>query len=562
MNLRNPIKPVTNYNFKVYRNGVLRQEIDTHNVICDIFYVARSKYTSCTQLHNCPIVVGKGIDVVPSATDRQLKSQLWRLNCDSSVKTYHLRENADDVEWCQLTNKYTIPATTSYVGTITECGLWGRSNECITTHALLLDAEGNPISIEKTDLDLVIIEVSIRFYFNNTEAIKTVPAHRTPFMNNFYQYFSSLTTYGAPLYRCLNENIEALWSLRDPIAGNDVVPWGQDNAPNYFSSHLSTALARDTDTSADTTRPVGEIHVQGARLGADFSNPGQHFIRGLRVANTFIIPLPNEDIFPRYEIKNMEVGIGDGETTEFVCPMNYFIEDTDKVYVDGILQTRGVDYTLECDNNNQMLPELMASNDAIMTGPISIDESTKLPIFRAALTTPKIFSNSSSLDNPSNYITGFDSGNPLFFDMEKEVKVNTFQIGKRYNYLNKGDTTYKLWASDDGEIYTEVASLVKPDNTSACKVTFDTVVARYFKVTVSSRTTAGVYIRWNSDANKYTMPQAYEKDDLCLFGYVGHGIQFTNPPSVDAIITMDASTDLPMKNENFVFDVNMKLTYL
>lgn len=560
MNLRNPIKPVTNYNFKVYRNGILRQEIDTHNIICDIFYVARPGYEQCTQLSACPIVVGNGLDVVPAATDRRLKSQLWRLDCDSSVKTYHLRENEDDVEWCQLTNKYTIPATTSYMGTITECGLWGVSNECITTHALLLDAEGNPISIEKTDLDLVIIEVSIRFYFNNTEAIKTVPAHRTPIMNNFYQYYSWMSSYGTPLFRCLNENIEALWSLRDPIAGNDMVPWG-NNTPSYFSTYLSTALARNKDTSTDKARPVGEVHVQGARLGADFSNPGQHFIKGFRVANMFIIPLPNEDIFPRYEIKDMEVGVGDGETTEFVCPMNYFIQDTDKVYVDGILQTRGVDYTLECDNNNQMLPELMASNDAIMTGPRSTEDNrgVYLPIFRAALTTPKCFDND-SWANPSNNIIDFDSSNPIFFDMEKEVKVNTFQIGKSYNYSNSG-VVYKLWASDDGEIYTEIASITRTTYNTISRVTFDTVIKRYFKVTVSTKSSS-VYINWHNNVGEPTMPSAVDKNELCLFGYVGHGIQFTNPPAVDAIITMDASTDLPMKNENFVFDANMKLTYL
>ena len=39
MNLKSPIDVVTNYNFKVYRNGVLRQEVDTHNVICDWFWV-------------------------------------------------------------------------------------------------------------------------------------------------------------------------------------------------------------------------------------------------------------------------------------------------------------------------------------------------------------------------------------------------------------------------------------------------------------------------------------------------------------------------------------------
>ena len=83
----------------------------------------------------CSLCVGNGTDVTPTSTDTALKSQLWRINCDSSATSYHLRKSEDDIEWCQLTNKYTIPATASYVGTITECGLYGTRNECLTTHA-------------------------------------------------------------------------------------------------------------------------------------------------------------------------------------------------------------------------------------------------------------------------------------------------------------------------------------------------------------------------------------------------------------------------------------------
>ena len=33
-------------------------------------------------------------------------------------------------------------------------------------------------------------------------------------------------------------------------------------------------------------------------------------------------------------------------------------------------------------------------------------------------------------------------------------------------------------------------------------------------------------------------------------------ITFTNPPQEGAVITMDATVDCPMKNENFIIDVN------
>lgn len=554
MNLKSPIDVVTNYNFKVYRNDVLRQEVNTHNVICDWFWVRRKGKESSAGVWECPLHVGNGTNVTPTSTDTALKSQLWGIDCDSSATSYHLRESVDDVEWCQLTNKYTIPATTSYVGTITECGLYGTNNKCLTTHALLLDAEGNPISIDKTDLDLVKIEVSLRFYFNDSEDIKVYPANQTPIWNYLYG--------GVHLAGCLNENIEALWCVKDALLGKDLhpMPIRNGSAPRWYSTYLSTVFARNKDTSDSTDRVLREINVQGARLGTDFAPTGQHFIRGFRVANMFIIPLPNEKIFPRYEIKDMEAGIGDGTTTEFVCPMNYFIEDTDKVYVDGILQVRGVDYTLEYDNNNQMLPELMASNDAIITGALDNDSNAAnayLPLFRAALTDLKLIGSDTygKSGNAHSYVTHFSASQPILFDMEKEVKVNTFQIGK--SHANK--VTYTLWVSnDDGLTYTEVASITKTSSV-VYKVTFDTITARYFKVT-STKDSKGFYKGCNG-AGSYSAPGAVDKDELCLFGYVGHGIQFTNPPVAGAIITMDASTDLPMKNENFVFDVNMKLTY-
>lgn len=554
MNLKSPIDVVTNYNFKVYRNDVLRQEVNTHNVICDWFWVKRNGKTSSTEVWKCPLHVGNGTNVTPTSTDTALKSQLWGINCDNSATSYHLRESEDDVEWCQLTNKYTIPATASYVGTITECGLYGTNNKCLTTHALLLDAEGNPISIDKTDLDLIKIEVSLRFYFNDSEDIKVYPANQTPIWNNLYG--------GTHLAGRLNENIEALWCVKDALLGKDLhpMPVRSGSTPSWYSTYLSTVFARNIDTSNSTDRVLREINVQGARLGTDFAPTGQHFIRGFRVANMFIIPLPNEKIFPRYEIKAMEVGIGNGTTTEFVCPMNYFIEDTDKVYVDGILQVRGVDYTLEYDNNNQMLPELMASNDAIITGALDSDSSAAnayLPLFRAALTDLKITGTDAYGKNANahSYVTHFSASQPILFDMEKEVKVNTFQIGK--SHATK--VTYTLWVSnDDGLTYTEVASITKTSRV-VYKVTFDTITARYFKVT-STKDSLGFYKGCDS-AGSYSAPEAVDKDELCLFGYVGHGIQFTNPPAAGAIITMDASTDLPMKNENFVFDVNMKLTY-
>ena len=142
IDLSNNIKVATNYNFKKYRDGVLIQEENTHNVICDYFYWSTSAYMAKATLH-----VGSG-EGTPATTDTQLFNKLWEFSVDSTTTKSHVRTEEEPEEWCQLVKKFTIPATSSYVGTITECGLYCSN---LLTHALISDAEGNPISIEKTD---------------------------------------------------------------------------------------------------------------------------------------------------------------------------------------------------------------------------------------------------------------------------------------------------------------------------------------------------------------------------------------------------------------------------
>lgn len=564
INLQDHIKVVTNYNFKLLRNEVLLQEVNTHNILTNTFWVVSRNYSRYVRgIQSCDIKLGSGSGT-PKTSDTDLFQPLWQKAKDSTSSSYHARTSESNEEWIQLTNKYTIPANTTYVGTITECGLYD-TYRLLCTHALLLDAEGNPISIEKTDLDVLIIEVTIRLYFTENASIKMIRADHTPFWSHLFS--------GDAEEACLHytNNLEVLWSIQDSLDGNEMYLNNfSRGVPYAWNSYLSTAICNGTQDIPITT--PRELTFNTARLGTDWPVTGQHFIKGLRIMRSFIITFPNTDIFPAYDITGMDVGIGDGETTEFTCPMNYFVTDTDKIYIDGILQTRGVDYVVESDNNNQMLPELMACNDAIITGGYyqidSYNNNFDAPVFRAVLNATKItgFNDSGFKEagNKATYATMFDKDRPLFIDMQKEVKVNTFQIGSVYNYdTSYGGIKYTLSYSDDGVDYVELATIIKTTYTVS-KVTFDTIIKRYFKVTIeyvssTSNVSSNAFDDTIESDSRYS--RAVDKNNLCLLGYVGHGIQFTNPPAEGAVITMDATTDLPMKNENFVFDTTLKLSY-
>lgn len=560
INLQDHVKVVTNYNFKLFRNEVLLQEVNTHNILTNPFWIGnRSYYYNDSGIQSCNIKLGSGSGT-PTASDSDLFHPLWEKTKDSTSSNYHARTAESNEEWIQLTNTYTFPANTTYVGTITECGLY-IFLKGLCTHALLLDAEGNPISIEKTDLDVLIIEVTIRLYFTENENIKMIRADHTTFWTHLFSNDS-----GGCIHN--NNNLEVLWSVQDSLDGNEMYlnRLSRGDASNW-NSYLSTAICNGKQSIPITT--PRELTFNTARLGTDWPVTGQHFIKGLRIMRSFIITFPNTDIFPAYDITGMDVGIGDGETTEFTCPMNYFVTDTDKIYIDGILQTRGVDYIVESDNNNQMLPELMACNDAIITGGYyqidSYNNNYAAPVFRAVLNATKTTGYNDSgfqrAGNRATYVTMFDKDRPLFIDMQKEVKVNTFQIGSVYN--SYGGIKYTLSYSDDGVDYVELTTIIKTTNEVA-KVTFNTITKRYFKVAIeyvssTSNVSSGAYTNTVEASPAYS--ETVDKNNLCLLGYVGRGIQFTNPPAEGAVITMDATTDLPMKNENFVFDTTLKLSY-
>ena len=71
---------------------------------------------------------------------------------------------------------------------------------------------------------------------------------------------------------------------------------------------------------------------------------------------------PNPDIFPNTTLSDMRVGTGDGVKVDFTPPLNLWVKDTERVFVDGVLQVRDVDYT--CDHRNN-LSELYSLNPSI-----------------------------------------------------------------------------------------------------------------------------------------------------------------------------------------------------
>lgn len=131
------------------RTGKVRQKAQAYNVICDNYWKflrddwAAAKY----------ILYGSGSGV-PQTTDTALFKQIGDIGLGSPETGIDYKAG---VSYC--TRKGVLLETSAVGETITEVGLRGTLyspyRELLTTHAMLQDMNGNPLSIVKTETDII-----------------------------------------------------------------------------------------------------------------------------------------------------------------------------------------------------------------------------------------------------------------------------------------------------------------------------------------------------------------------------------------------------------------------
>ena len=265
------------------------------------------------------------------------------------------------------------------------------------------------------------------------------------------------------------------------------------------------------------------------------------YIRGITFGKLGSIRLPNEAIFPRYKVSNITVGIGDGETTKFKCPLNYFIQESETIRVGAEEKIRNTDYTIDNEANQDELIELSAGNEAIISG--GFIGTSYPPLFR------KPFGGDSSQG-----VGYFDNSKPLYLDFKESAKLNTLRVPSS----SKG--TFTLFGRNTEEEDWTLIGQFTPNNENN-HYNFDLCYYRYIKLTSTEERTPIMY-----SGNSGYYDSSYDTIEKCkegsyFIGYVGDGIEFTTPPPEGAVITMDAYTDLPFVSPNNVLDLSATLTF-
>jgi hypothetical protein len=432
----------------------------------------------------------------------------------------------------------TFPASASYTGDITEVGLqykWHSSYSGYSyyyySHALIQDAEGNPITITRTDTDTIIVTATVYVTITSSDLVLTDATS-----NKLLDYFVTMTT-----------SIRQAQYFVFPTFLPKNVPL---TATEFSSSYGNTYnleykyLASSSDDATAKTITWGTTRI------AEASELNGHQIAAVWLMDIGYVPLPNATLFATYTTANTQVGIGDGSEDTFVCPIPCFVENTDVVKIAGVTKTRGTDYTIEHDGNSIKDIACMASSKATIISP-------KITAEDYSYVTP--FANGFNHLSSTTFF-GISDTQPLVLDMGEAVSCNTLYLAKICSMDDSYTTTAVIYLEYSTNNIDWITALTIASTTYARRTgtvptggpefTFTEVSARYWRLRAefSARTTLGLY-QYQSDA------------DVWWLGHVGQGIVFTTPPATDEIITIAADVASPWKTADYVIDCGFTLSF-
>lgn len=556
MNVNIPARFRGTYEFTLKRKDGTVQKETVHNI-------ATSNIVSAASSSTLSIGSGSG---TPATTDTKLFTHLWNIAASSISNVVNIGDDG-----ARMTLTYIVPATSSYVATITEVGLGTAS--AIWTHAMLVDAEGNPISIVKTENDELTIVVTLELY---TATVLPLTTRFEPFV----KVPDIKPTLAAILLSRAVSAARQLRVLRNATHSEPIVSDRLSIVPRNLQLPYRYVYADDdngvTPIFAAWTADKTLMQLKlTANLRCKNDSFNTHYYRylqfqwGIRTgygglggasATYYLCDIPmaldlkDPNIFPPQLLSNIAIAAGDGETTDFACPLNYFQKDTEVIYKNGVALVRDVDYTIEHDSNKDRLPELMhiiydnENPTRITSDPSLWDKSSYYQFQAEANAQPP-----GSTTSYSAYVCrAFDHVYPLHFDWGAPRKCNCLQGLLRAYYVG---TMYVEYSADNTTWEQAASQVINIDGSvdTAVNLTWEPVEAQYWRIRVTRLSSA------SSSRVTYAYFNAGGKD-----AYLGYsnplGIHFTTPPTENDVITMDCYVDIPLKNANFAFNLALDLT--
>lgn len=463
----------------------------------------------------------------------------------------------------------TFPATTSYVGNLTEIGLGTADYYRIFSHALLVDAEGNPIVVQKTSTNILVVTVDVFF---------TAILPEQPF-NFLYDPPEASSLAGAYRNSAWNSSMPANLPLPGGKTFYFSPAYMPDKATDKVAKNCTAGLLSTTGWNTSGTGSVFPYPLKALNCRSDAADNNFGFAHSIVFPGFGTIPLPNESIIPAYNYNGISIGTGDGTTTNWLPAVNEVVSA--KVYVDGALTDASFQnfdprksplwnkcIKVEYVNGSGVfatrdIPSTSIYNNAVACIAIPMSNMAAAEYINGTPTqqgfAPSVYTSRSDYSNTS-------WGTRVIYYDAAGITLDHFRVGKQcqnsysspyYAYSQPNNSyPYYLQYSDDGNTWTTAATA----NASYITYYFEAITAKYWRLTGGA--SAGSI---NSSAYGFAITpseEAYKRvgyDQKAIvagnsaeFDFGKCGINFTTAPAAGTTITMDAVLNLPYKDNNTV----------
>ncbi len=482
--------------------GELKQQARGYNVICDtlwdrLFYIHNGSLRP--QNYFSYVVYGSGSGT-PSASDTALFSQLGYRYCENNTTLADAQERG--IFWRQ--GVVTLQAADNVGDTITEVGI-AYDQTHIVTHAMLEDMNGNPISIAKTDTDVILIYATVYVHFppggwyGGSVSISRIDVAGNP------DWFATLTGI-------------------TPASSTQTHYWNRQGAGrrtgSYTSAnaHMSVAVDRANKKITLTNRLEAaqlNLPIRSLPIAWQYSASGNYY------GDPVFWVTPGSWFTP-LEIKAEAVGTGDGTTTGFATA--FPVKTGSKVYVDGV-EASGVTFRPGPADAARMEYWLNTCNSVTIAGLRIYDKGAYEINADRGLTITSLQSNYRTL--------GLE--NPF-------TAIGIASISARIATGSDGVLTVQC--SDDLVSWTDAGTLSNLGTTAqTLSIPQALRTKRYWRLVNAAASTKSYYARFVAD-----VPDT------------AHNIVFASPPAAGAVITCDYVPDCIAKDSNHVFDLTLELT--
>lgn len=488
------------------RTGEIKQRAQAENVMLNNFFAALgNRYFNYIHLGS-----GSG---TPAVSDTQL------FNYEGYCDLGNMEFVADTPNGVAYMRKYGTLLETAYVGvTFTEIGIAQSTSSGLVTHAMLEDMNGNPVSITKTDTDILNIYATVYAHWSQVDMITL---DSTWGYDNYGGLISFL--FGTKYHTAYENPISGIGFFKSGCPSSNV-GGGKSLKLNSYSW--------DTDHKVLTL-------LEFERKGVDDGNYGGIKYIGTRAVVDYVnshmcwsVLIPVEAFYPGDDIEGEAVGTGDGSTTRFYTKFDY--PENAKVYVNGVQQTSGVTVRKIATGyyNEYIGPWYKAT-------PVDKNSTSNKIIRRLKnITTPSSGDINTKLLVPESDIVLY------------EDSVSGFESFTLYSYKISGVNYHtKLYGSNDCGNWT----LIQESEDAS---------GSYEGFTYNFNSTTGHYKFYKMVAD--TLPEGYSFGAAVLTNASEDhkAIVFDTPPANGAVITIDYHTACIAKDSDHVLDVgNFKWTF-